>query len=850
MADTRAKRSALRGKEQRLFNLVFSRATSSQWGKWLSAPLECSVTAGDLATTIALLKAGAIPFGQEGTERLGELLLAHPNHQDVIRVACHFEHSTLMEKLLRDRNGQEDISPEQLAAYVRLAIEHSSLSAVEALLAAGADCALRHPEDGCAALDVATINGDLRIMALLTAMSVAVRVNSACHRGYTAMHRAAHYDQPGAIELLLEAGACVDPRDRAGWTPLFDACAEGSMDAMVTLLQRGADRWHLARGRGLLHVAAERGHLAVMMTLLHHGRRDVGLRFGDSECSPLDFAVIAGHAGVARVLVEDGGANVNDCSSDGRTALHRAAFFNQAAAIDELFWAGADLEAETNTDCLRWTPIFDAAAAGSTEAVLTLLGHGASVHAHDLGGRSPLHVSIDADHTAACSALLAGGANPFLRHGDKQVSVLDVAIREGNLDIVNFIIRCCPAGLLGSADSDGSTALHYAAQAGEVAAVEALLGAGAAVDPRDGTGWTPLFAACAACSSSAVAALLRHGASANALDVEGRSPLYLAAQLGLAEPAELLLAAGADIGRRFGKSECSALDLAALEGHVEVVEAILAHGADVDASDRSGRTAAHRACFFDQHVALAVLVERGASVAAEDGAGRTPLDVATARGSKGAAKLLSRLSTATAPPSPPGSDYAANTDSGGESGRFIRTGGGGNADRACEAAPIASDETVGFDDDDGSPDRSCREHAKLLARPAGAAPAPADLVWLRRRLLVLCRARFARLGLLKPAGEGADGPGRLAAESGTGTGSSAARAAVEGDEGSAKARSLPRGWRRGGGGEGGAKTGLSMVGPGGDAGAAAAVGASTVNVLARVVLLVEDGLFRNIVGFL
>lgn len=838
MADARAKRSALRGKEQRLFNMVFTKATSRQWGNWLRAPLECAVTAGDLATTIALLKAGAVPFAQEEVERLNELLLAHSGHQDVVHVACLFEHATLMRKLLRVRNGQ-DITPEQLAAYVRLAIEHSSFPAVEALLAAGADYTLRHPEDGCAALDVATINGDLRIMALLTAMAGAVSVNSACHRGYTALHRAAHFNQSEAIELLLEAGAHVDPRDRAGWTPLFDACAEGSMGAIVALLQHGADRWHLARGRGLLHVVAERGHLPAVMTLLHHGRRDVGLRYGNSECSPLDFAVIAGHAGVARVLVEEGGANVNDSSSDGRTALHRAAFFNQPTAIDELFWAGADLEAETDINCFRWTPIFDAAAAGSTEAVLTLLAHGASVQALDLDGRAPLHAAIEGGHTAVCSALLAGGANPFLRHGDNQVSVLDVAAREGSLDMVDAIVQSCPAGLLGSADSDGCTALHNAAQAGEVPVVEALLEAGAAVDPRDGAGWTPLFAACAACASVAVAALLRHGANANALDVEGRSPLYLAAQLGFAGPAGLLLASGADVGRRFGKSECSALDLAVLEGHVAIVEVMITHGADVGAADRSGRTAAHRACFFDQHVALAVLVERGASVAVEDVRGRTPLDVATARGSKGAAMLLSTLSAATAPPSPPGPDPTGNTNvSSGES-ESASTGSSGKAGRAFEAAPVAPN--------DGSPD-VC-ENPELLAKRAEVALA--DWVWRRRRFLVLCRARFARLRLLKPAGVGADDPGGVVADTGTGAESHAARTAAGGGEGSAKTRSLPR--RRLAGVEGGAKTRpvREVAELGDDAAAAAAVGAAAAaSVVARVVLLVEDGLFRNIVGFL
>eukprot|EP00903_Cladosiphon_okamuranus_P007646 g7415.t1 len=845
MAERRAGRAVLRGKEQRLFNMVFTRATPAQWGIWLRAPLECAVKVGDIDTTIALLKAGATPFGHEETGRLSELLLANNDHPDVIHAACLFEHDTLMEELLCNCK-EMSVSPELLAAYLRLAIEHNCLSAVKALLASGADCTLRHPEDACAALDVATIHGDLEIMAFLTTMAVgrrAMNVNSGCHyHGYTAMHRAAHYDNAESIELLLAAGALIDPTDRHGWTPLFDACAEGSMDAIAVLLQHGADRWHRASGRGLLHVAAERGHLPVVMTLLHHGRRDVGFRYGDSESSPLDMAVIAGHAGVARVLVEDGGADVNDCSSDGRTALHRAAFFNQPSAIDELFWAGANLEAKTNASWLGWTPIFDAAAAGSTGAVTSLLRHGASVHALDLGGRAPLHVAIEADHTAACSALLSGGANPLLRHGDEQVSVLDVAVREGNLDVVVAIIQSCPAGLLSSADSNGCTALHNAARAGEAPAVEALLEAGVPPDAMDSRGWTPLFAACAVCCSDAVAALLQHGANANALDVDGRSPLHLVAQLGLAEPAELLLAAGADVGRRFGRSECSPLDLAVLEGHVQVVEAMLAHGADVDAADRGGRTAAHRACFFDQHAALAVLVEHGASAAVEDGHGRTPLDVATAKGSKGAVMLLSTLSATTEPPSPPGPDPASNTNT--NTNAISGRGGFGassttSSRKVFEASPaVTLNKIVRFDD--GSPDRS-REYAELLAKRARAAPA--DRAWRRRRSLVLCRARFA------------DDRGSIVADSGARAHSRAARTdGLDGEESSAKARSLPVNLLHGAE-EGGAKTRPLRAAAGADGcqideAAAAAAEVAADSLMVRVVLLEEDGLFRNIVGFL
>ncbi|CAM9866395.1 unnamed protein product, partial [Scytosiphon promiscuus] len=354
MSAERAQRSALKGTEQRLFNLVYGRATPEQWAVWLRAPLECAVHARDLGTTVALLKAGASPLGGEETERLSDFLLTHPTSTDkrgdsILHVACRLRHDRLVEAIL-SRGADREALDKDGRSPLRLAVEHSNLSAVKALLSAGVDMDRRSSSDGCTALDVATIQAELEIVAALTAAGAGV--NGACSRGYTALHRAAFHNKRQALELLLRAGAHVDVTDHEGWTPLFDACAEGATDAIVSLLRHGANGRHLDnRGRSLLHVAAEREHLDAVLLLLKHGEVDVGLRYGSSQSSALDFAVVAGNADVLRALIEHGGADVNAAMIDGRTTLHRAAFFNMPTAIDALLEAGADLEAKTNDNC-------------------------------------------------------------------------------------------------------------------------------------------------------------------------------------------------------------------------------------------------------------------------------------------------------------------------------------------------------------------------------------------------------------------------------------------------------------------------------------------------------------------
>ena len=43
------------------------------------------------------------------------------------------------------------------------------------------------------------------------------------------------------VELLLESGANVNHRNKAGNTPLLEACSQGHVDAAHMLLGRGAD---------------------------------------------------------------------------------------------------------------------------------------------------------------------------------------------------------------------------------------------------------------------------------------------------------------------------------------------------------------------------------------------------------------------------------------------------------------------------------------------------------------------------------------------------------------------------------------------------------------------------------
>jgi len=58
---------------------------------------------------------------------------------------------------------------------------------------------------------------------------------------------------------------------------------------------------------------------------------------------------------------------------------------------------------------------------------------------------------------------------------------------------------------------DGRTALHMAAQNGDIPMITLLLARGAKIDPRDGKGWTPLDRAAKWGHANAVDFLRAHG---------------------------------------------------------------------------------------------------------------------------------------------------------------------------------------------------------------------------------------------------------------------------------------------------------------------------------------------------
>lgn len=124
-----------------------------------------------------------------------------------------------------------------------------------------------------------------------------------------------------------------------------------------------------------------------------------------------------GHVDIARVLIDEGGATLEQMNSNGVTPLLAACAGNQPAMIEFLMERGGELT-ETTVD--GKTPLMLAAESNAVEAVKKLVEElGVDIDETALDGRTALHFAAigvnDTTADKAIEALMELGANPTLQ---------------------------------------------------------------------------------------------------------------------------------------------------------------------------------------------------------------------------------------------------------------------------------------------------------------------------------------------------------------------------------------------------------------------------------------------------
>ncbi len=175
--------------------------------------------------------------------------------------------------------------------------------------------------------------------------------------------------------------------------------------------------------------------------------------------------------------------------------------------------------------------------------------------------------------SAAVRKLIAGGANVNLGQGDG-MTALHWAAERGDLSMTNALVKA-HANVAATTRIGGYTPLDIASKSGNAAVVRALLNAGSDANARTLSGATPLHLAAASGSADAVSALLDKGANPNAKESEwGQTPLVFAAEYDRADVIRVLLKRGADANvhtTNLSLTEDAARDQAATKKRNEVL---------------------------------------------------------------------------------------------------------------------------------------------------------------------------------------------------------------------------------------------------------------------------------------
>ncbi|MEM6396546.1 MAG: ankyrin repeat domain-containing protein [Bacteroidota bacterium] len=315
----------------------------------------------------------------------------------------------------------------------------------------------------------------------------------------------------------------------------------------------------------------------------------------------------------------DRGADVNYVNANGWTALIEAADEGSYRSAQFLLAAGADPNLKGRNSYR--SAISMAASEGFPEIMELLLGAGADI---DYG--FPLHEAAEEGQLEIVRLLVEKGVN-VNELDDRRLTPLGRAAAEDNPTVIRYLLGR-------GADLEKGTylPLHLAAEDGQVAALRALLEAGADVDARDGHRRTALICAASDGHYSAAKLLLEAGADIDAQDARGNTALIAAADDNHQRVVRLLLQSGADSEMRTDRGQ-NALELALSEGSDDAIDE-LTNGLAQDALDHLRHSpeillspAREGHLFLVRH-----MLETGIDINITDDEGRTALSVAAHEG--------------------------------------------------------------------------------------------------------------------------------------------------------------------------------------------------------------------------
>ncbi|KFY20486.1 hypothetical protein V491_03676, partial [Pseudogymnoascus sp. VKM F-3775] len=253
------------------------------------------------------------------------------------------------------------------------------------------------------------------------------------------------------VDLILAAKAGGEPRslrhldmanincqDEQLWTALHYAIWRGHHTFAKKLIEEANVDANVqdAFGRRPLHLAAERGERAIVLSLLR--KVEVDAQSNDGKTA-LHCAAWAGSTTIVDYLL-DAGSNANIVDSVGNTALHAAAEKGFELVVMQLLVdTGADVDVRGQYGL---TPLQYAAMNGHEAVVKLLLERKADIDCKDeMVGWTPLHCAAENGHEGIAKLLIESGATVNTKDREVGWTPLHLASMNGNQGLVELLMQ-------------------------------------------------------------------------------------------------------------------------------------------------------------------------------------------------------------------------------------------------------------------------------------------------------------------------------------------------------------------------------------------------------------------------
>jgi ankyrin repeat protein len=363
-------------------------------------PLMHSSERGHLDIILLLLQSGAAvnTCGQEGWTAL--------------MLASHYGYIHVVQELI-DHGAATNVQNTYLSTPLHLASANGHLSIVELLIERHLDVDKRNkdqkpalhrrtalgrlrtqrfrlksrstlnPQDcyGWTPLHTAAHHGHIDIVILLLEFGADVKVRNSSDQ--TALDVAFASRNHEVTQCLADRMGAMNPLDGMDRTPSDKNANYLVPDAPLTSVGIAGYTNFPDGLRKTLHDACGEGSVEVVQSLLDEGA-DVNQRDGD-HATALDVASANGELEVAKLLIKYG-ADVNCRDKIGWTPLHHVSRGEHHDIAELLLDNGADINAKQQD---LWTPLHFVSCNGNLGIVRLLLERGADIHARDIDGRTP-----------------------------------------------------------------------------------------------------------------------------------------------------------------------------------------------------------------------------------------------------------------------------------------------------------------------------------------------------------------------------------------------------------------------------------------------------------------------------